>query len=1259
MAKKKSILLILIVVLSFFAFTGLASCGVPADTSESISASVDETVSESTSASEDSASVSESTSASEDSASDSVAPAVNYTVVFKNGETEVASVEVKEGETVAAADIPADPVSDYEFYGWFNGETKFDAAAAVTAGVTYVAKFSTIKSEHIGEWRGEDTDASYNSVAYVVTVTGETVSLKVGAADAVAATNIAYDEDDGLTFEIEDEVYTLGYWLNYYYICNADESVIVYISLVYDKPVEFDEDALVGAFETEAGVKIVINSTFVLIDGVQGTEFESSDGSYSFYIGGKEAEIAYDLNGEAWVYSVKGEDDDIIETPAVTPVEIPEALIGNWSAVDNYYGESYYFLTVGADGVYMCYSSDPSAYAKIGKVISAEGNSIVVKCPYEKITISLNEDDTLNYLSDSSWGLNIDFGKEHYVVFCYQAADAYYADLHYAAELGADGKVKDDFALQVPEITDGRYEFSGWMSVEDNVEFNKEATFDKSIIFVGKAVKTKNAVTFKADGENDIVKYIPIEDGVAKLTVDLIPAAPALEDGENFIGWYNGDVKAADKVAVKDGDEFVALIATEADYAGYWVNNEKEVMLYVDVENDKLSFGWVNDASFTFENGVLTAHADYTSREKHIFTVTKKIDGGVSVLDYYWDPNYEEDVYEPYDLVQPELVSGVKAGTYILSEKDYLVISKQGVVQHNEEKIVFGYVSGTASELVIKYKTSASGKATKLTGIYCLGNIKVGTDGKDAKIYVGGSDIDKFTHYDCSAESAYVYIHKVGDENVYVYSKSGNCIIATVEGEIAIGKIITVKYDVNHCALQSVQYKITAAGTMIGVDNVKGEYTSETLGTLKLDGFGTATLTSGEDVKTYAYVINGAGVVLLKNDNGEIVDGVTLGEGNTFAKAEAVGEYGYFLTANKYYKLTIDGFGGATVLYSSNENVGTYSIGDGVIVINGISPYVGGGTFTLEDGGKVLVGERNTYIADGYTLESHIDEFVGYYVNGDDVVKIIVADGKATVLVNGTDVKATANYNGSQLTYTAKDTDSEATQGNADATYIVIKDGSALIVKHKCAIYDDDHYIDYKTEYTDVTYTAAEEPSDGLEGTYKYTDKDTIIVITLDGKGSGTYKKTIKTKEYSCSFTYSKNETTYSVSDFSSYNDGENTFTVTEKGIQVDFSGDCGQYQDNNEYIKETAAELDGLQGTYKAGSNVIVLKGDGTGTYNNGTEYSFTYTLKSDGVYSVSTIGAFDSDGNTFTVTASGIDVHLDDSYGENPYNATFTKQA
>lgn len=476
MAKKKSVLLILIVMLTFFAFAGLASCGTHAGNSESNSETVKETETagqtETTSGTETTGETTSETTG-ETTSESTVAPEVKYTVKFMNGETEVASVEVKEGETVAQADIPVAPVSDYVFYGWFNGEVEFDAAAAVTADVTYVAKFSAIKAEHIGEWRGEGKDGNANAVAYVLTVTGETVSLKVGAAEAVAATDVAYNDNGELAFKLGDEAYSFGMWYNYY-ICNADYSVNVDVSLVYDKPVEFGEEALVGAYETEAGVKIVINSTFVLVDGVQGTDFTSSSNGYSFYIDGVNASVSY--NTEAWYYSVGGESDKI-KTPVKEPVAIPEALIGNWSAVvEDAWGKILYLVTITADGAseYV----DGNGWSDVVASYEAVEGGVVFNIGGNKITVTANADGTINYN-------NVALEKKIRIAFVndYQ--------IYYVADLKDDGTIdEENFALEDP--VKEHHHFDGWFNQVGGAAFDFPQRLKKARISKRSGLKPKS-----------------------------------------------------------------------------------------------------------------------------------------------------------------------------------------------------------------------------------------------------------------------------------------------------------------------------------------------------------------------------------------------------------------------------------------------------------------------------------------------------------------------------------------------------------------------------------------------------------------------------------------------------------------------------------------------------------------------------------------------------------------------------------------------
>lgn len=69
----------------------------------------------------------------------------SYTVKFVDGESEIKSVSVEEGKTIADADIPADLTKDgYIFEGWYVGDVAFDKSAAITADVTYSAKWTKL-----------------------------------------------------------------------------------------------------------------------------------------------------------------------------------------------------------------------------------------------------------------------------------------------------------------------------------------------------------------------------------------------------------------------------------------------------------------------------------------------------------------------------------------------------------------------------------------------------------------------------------------------------------------------------------------------------------------------------------------------------------------------------------------------------------------------------------------------------------------------------------------------------------------------------------------------------------------------------------------------------------------------------------------------------------------------------------------------------------------------------------------------------------
>lgn len=149
-----------------------------------------------------------------------------YTVKFVDGTTEVKSVTVEEGKTIAEADIPSDPTKDGEsFEGWFNGDVEFDETAPITADVTYTAKWKkvayavkfvsgneVVKTVYITI--AEDAKLSADDIAAAQTAEGKAFAGWFTADGVEAKANLAVSAD--MTFEalFVTESDFEGYWIN-------------------------------------------------------------------------------------------------------------------------------------------------------------------------------------------------------------------------------------------------------------------------------------------------------------------------------------------------------------------------------------------------------------------------------------------------------------------------------------------------------------------------------------------------------------------------------------------------------------------------------------------------------------------------------------------------------------------------------------------------------------------------------------------------------------------------------------------------------------------------------------------------------------------------------------------------------------------------------------------------------------------------------------------------------------------------------------
>lgn len=1068
-----------------------------------------------------------------------------FNVTFKNGEETIKVAQVKDGAVIAAADIPEDPTDDnYAFIGWFVGETAYDSSAAVTSDIVVSAKFGNINKTLIGTWKGGTLDrSSYTYIHYVLVIGADSIKADLGDGTLVDASNIVWNEDyQTYDFNLAgDTLYSFGEYYGAYSFASADYSVYTNLSKLETGVVSADETALVGTFETKGGVTIEINSTFVTINGVDATEFEYSerDARYTFYIDDASASIEYDSTEGQWFYVVGGEKDQLV-IASMAPAAIPEAYFGVWSnaTIGQY---SVTTITITADGVF------DGGY-KIGKVASADATSMTVKSPSGDYIFTLG-DGTLTMNNGYS---DIVLDKNVKVVFI--AGEGYQAAIFYVAKVGADGKIDmGSFALEDPTMAAG-YTFQGWFGQDDStIEFDEDATFTQNTIFVSKIEKTGYVLTFKKSSSDSEPVVVVVDKATGKLAANQIPADLTYEDGSVFTGWYtSAGVKAVADLTISDDTTFIAKSVKESDFEGTWVSTAKGKEAVLVVADGKVTFGEISGVSYTFNaDGSISYGKWGDGSAKYSFVLTNS---GIKATYRHLDNMGEEFEDDVYELVTPKSAGlfTKAAGTYQYAkmESSILVIDANGIITKvGSSAPVYGFVIGTsASNLTVSYKSGYT--VYNYTG--CAYKIKYITI--NDKIYVKDvkSAVD---YYNKDAGSIIEFTRMNGSKEEKLYTYKHNYLV-TIEGTFADGEIVTVSYTDSEGA-KSMIIKIN--GTNYNVAGAeRGTFTAEGKDSLVLDGFGNATL--GE--KSYKYSINAKNVVVL---TGETTLGVTLdSEAKTYAEVASDGfVHTYIDASNDKYTMVFDGFGGATLTYSSYVYSGTYTLGTGTVTVAKTN-YSYNKTYTIEESGNVLVSTDGKKVlkAAGYVVENKVEQFNGYYVNGDENIEISVAKDKTvTILLNGVAVKrVSVNWNGTVLTFDADDYD--APKEGWTSEFTIVKDGDNVKLSHACKQSNDSIYEEFETIQKDIVFTKSTKPSaetDGLEGTYKNGSN----IITLDGKGNGTYNNGTE-----FTFTYSGSGDTKKVSDFAAFNDGENTITITSTGLTVHFSGGSGDDVYNASFTK-------------------------------------------------------------------------------------------
>ena len=855
---------------------------------------------------------------------------------------------------------------------------------------------------------------------------------------------------------------------------------------------------------------------------------------------------------------------------------------------------------------------------------------------------------------------------------------------------------------QLPEEPDmGGYSFSGWYN-EGEFFDTDENTVSADMTLVANFVKTSYIIKFEADGEVIDTKYIAISPD-AKFEVTDIPSAPASEEGEVFLGWYNGGVKAVSGGAVTADGTYVATFVSEASYTGVWYNDEEKIMVYF--ADGKVNLMGLDEITYTYDSvagSISFEEGSFTSRE----TFTLLVTGDVMQLTYgHFDEYGEEFMTDEYVLYKAAPVD--YAGVYNKDKTTTIEVSDGGFLTSFNGRNYYARMFADGNAYKIEFKSySYSDLKTANAVIDEKGNIVVTGDSTVTNGYKGVfvKGVSAVSSY--SGSNYYFYDYTLEDDS-HLYVLNNNFTefdYAEVEGTIATDNIVTL-----HAFDSELIFKFISSYQFELAAEERGEYTlSGGSDKITLDGFGSATVGGA----TKAYYMLGTTAVFDNGEGGAAVLDLT---GKTYTNAERDGKQGTFTYFDGWSDKTVilDGFGGLVQERYSTYYYGTYAFADDKVTFVGVED----GVYTVTADGNVFVDDEDefhAFVKEGYDVVSQIASFVGdnegWWVNDADPADYVFVDTDAEkVTYKDKSYSYEANWDSSKLLFTVGYIDDyilTVVDGKLNVTYegdqgtpvtdvytsapepvieqdeyvgVWTADGNSfwfdgygtVVVNENAVKYTRQPDNSVKFESYGMTYTALLSGGtmsisyDGSEGSGTYDDTKPAVlddfagvwnppadeyyqyVLTFSGAGVvHVYRETAysTTEEY-VSYSVAENVATFSADDnkWTCTLDGD-SMTVVSMDMDGYSSVDCT-------YTKEVEAQLDAFAGTWTGtlGPNSCTIVCDGLGNINiNGSDY--TYTPGTDMIKA-----------GYFTVTMKDADTmhvsYADDDYNE--FEADLTKSA
>ena len=807
-------------------------------------------------------------------------------------------------------------------------------------------------------------------------------------------------------------------------------------------------------------------------------------------------------------------------------------------------------------------------------------------------------------------------------------------------------------AEQLPEEPDmGGYSFSGWYN--EGVFFDTdENTVSADMTLVANFVKTSYIIKFEADGEVIDTKYIAMGPD-AKFEVTDIPSAPASEEGEVFLGWYNGGVKAVSGGAVTADGTYVATFVSEASYTGVWYNDSEKIMVYF--ENGKVNLMGLYEKTYTYNSAagsISFKEGIHYSEESFTLLAT----GDVMQLTYGYYNVSEEPVTDEYVLYKAAPVD--YAGVYNKDKTTTIEVTDGGFLTSFKGRNYYARMFADGDAYKIEFKSySNSDVITADAVIDAKGNIVVTGDSTVDNgykgVFVKGMKSVSYYHND---GSSYLYVYTLQDDSVlYVFTEDFTAFdYAEIEGEVATGKIVTL-----HAFDEEYVIKFISSYQIRFASEERGEYTlSGGSDKINLDGFGSATVGGA----TKAYYMLGSTAVFNNGEGGAAVLDLT---GKTYTNADPDGKQGTF-NATDGWDVILDGFGGLVQEDSDSTDYGTYEFAADKVTFVGVED----GVYTVTADGNVFVDDEDefhAFVKEGYVVvDSQIDSFVGdnagWWVNDADPADYLFIDTDAEeVTYKGKSYSYEATWDGSKLLVSSW-FDEFVFSINAGKVNVTYEDdnGSPVTDVYTSApepVIEQDEYVGvwkaggksfwfdgYRTVVVDedvVKYTRQPNnsvvfESYGMTYTALLTD-GTMSISWDDGEYTGTYNDTAPAvldafagvwnppaeveDKYILTFSgagmvhvynvdYVDEYVTYDVDGnkatfYSYYED----WTCTLNGdsmVVVSYDGTVK----NVTYTKQVEAQPDAFAGTWtgKVGPNTYTVICDGLGNINiNGSDYTYT----------------------------------------------------